>query len=176
MLTLVRRKGKNGLPELQNGHTTAPCAKPRQVGNKKPEGYGTNGFISSKWHKNRDDYEKCDTIQVVDTNTNSSIVRRKKKQVRPMSYAGPSGVSTAEGFYEATNLAEKISALTRNVSVLEARILKLRRAQAEKRKSVDFAISCLEPDPQFYLVDEQNSLDSSMEDQECNEFWQVMTE
>lgn len=42
-----------------------------------------------------------------------------------------------------------------NVADLEARLARLRVQQLERRKSLDFAISCVEPDPTCFSVEEQ---------------------
>lgn len=42
-----------------------------------------------------------------------------------------------------------------NVADLEARLVRLRVQQRERRKSLDFAISCVEPDPTCFSMEEQ---------------------
>lgn len=106
----------------------------------------------------------------------------QKKKARPFSYAEPGSLTNGNHFNDNVKLRNGKSndhlAISpppisspkgrlenigndgatyngHNVADLEARLARLRYQQRERRKSLDFAISCVEPDPTCFSVEEQ---------------------
>ena len=120
-----------------------------------------------------DEFESTTAGMMVEV---SKVPQMKQRRMRPRSYAEPggsrlsfsycgsgtcdNGILVRNGFHDDLVTFGEDSEGTYNgiaISDLEARVSRLRRRQQmEKRKSIsNFAISCLEPNPTAYFVQEE---------------------